>query len=328
MFVKFRCSECTQKLRIDAKFAGKLINCVRCGAKQKVPPETSSEFLEETQKPPIAFAEFHESPDEDSANKAHEELKEDWRSKKLPAGSIHFSEAEPEQEPDSEPSPEPVPESELLESPREPASPVADEPFGPDVRLGQIESIDGGEEEGGEQERFETEPVESAHGEVERVEEPAAEVHAEPSLIPPAKPLDVEEMVDMTAMVDIVFFLLIFFLVTSMHALDSTIPMPVPEADKSGAKQPTSVTEIDADDSYIVVRIDKNDKITVEGAEVRNERDLMLKLKDLRLQPSRPEKMLVVGHGDATHGTAVMVLDVGRDLGIDQVKLSVKDEEE
>ena len=194
--------------------------------------------------------------------------------------------------------------------------------------MGQIESIDGGEEEGGEQERFETEPVESAHGEVERVEEPAAEVHAEPSLIPPAKPLDVEEMVDMTAMVDIVFFLLIFFLVTSMHALDSTIPMPVPEADKSGAKQPTSVTEIDADDSYIVVRIDKNDKITVEGAEVRIERDLMLKLKDLRLQPSRPEKMLVVGHGDATHGTAVMVLDVGRDLGIDQVKLSVKDEEE
>src|SRR4029077_15705208 len=99
-----------------------------------------------------------------------------------------------------------------------------------------------------------------------------AVAHAEPSMVPPAKKLDVEEMIDMTAMVDIVFFLLIFFLVTSMHALDSTIPMPAPDPQKGAAREPRSVAAIEADDSYVVVHIDRNDKIVVEGSEVRTDR--------------------------------------------------------
>ena len=51
-------------------------------------------------------------------------------------------------------------------------------------------------------------------------------------------------------------------------------------------------------------------------------------LRDLRASASRPDKMLVVGHGDASHGTVVMVLDTGRDLGMDQVRLAVQDERE
>lgn len=134
-------------------------------------------------------------------------------------------------------------------------------------------------------------------------------------------------MIDMTAMVDIVFFLLIFFLVTSMHALDSTIPMPTPDPKKGAAREPSSVTAIDSDDSYVVVRIDRNDKILVEGSEVRSDRDLLFKLRDLRLGSAHPEKLLVVGHGDATHGTVVMVLDAGRELGMEQVRLTMQDEE-
>ena len=175
----------------------------------------------------------------------------------------------------------------------------------------------------------ETGPEEIRPGEIQPVPRtrrvvPAA--HAESSLVPPFKKLDVEELIDMTAMVDIVFFLLIFFLVTSMHALDSTIPMPAPDPQKGAAREPRSVATIDADDSYIVVRIDRNDKISVEGSEVRSDRDLIFKLRDLRLGAAHPEKLLVVGHGDATHGTVVMVLDAGRELGMDQVRLTVQDE--
>src|SRR5688572_726893 len=39
----------------------------------------------------------------------------------------------------------------------------------------------------------------------------------------PAAHKEEEEMIDMTAMVDIVFFLLIFFLVTSLHSLQASI---------------------------------------------------------------------------------------------------------
>ena len=48
----------------------------------------------------------------------------------------------------------------------------------------------------------------------------------EPPLVKMSPSIDHEDLIDMTAMVDIVFFLLIFFLVTSMQSLDSASPLP------------------------------------------------------------------------------------------------------
>ena len=39
-----------------------------------------------------------------------------------------------------------------------------------------------------------------------------------------------KDLIDMTAMVDIVFFLLIFFLVTSMQSIEAVINLPSPQA--------------------------------------------------------------------------------------------------
>src|SRR5262245_17943939 len=44
-----------------------------------------------------------------------------------------------------------------------------------------------------------------------------------------------EDLIDMTAMVDIVFFLLIFFMVTSMQAIESVIGLPTPQAQASSS---------------------------------------------------------------------------------------------
>ena len=52
-----------------------------------------------------------------------------------------------------------------------------------------------------------------------------------------------EDLVDMTAMVDIVFFLLIFFMVTSMQGTFSSIRMPAPDSEsiaKTGKKSISS----------------------------------------------------------------------------------------
>ncbi len=46
----------------------------------------------------------------------------------------------------------------------------------------------------------------------------------------------VEDLVDMTAMVDIVFFVLIFFMVTSMQGVFSSISLPAPTRRKSPLK--------------------------------------------------------------------------------------------
>ena len=52
MPITFRCSDCTQKLRIEDEFAGKRVACVRCGSKQRVPLVSSPEFSQAAIAPP------------------------------------------------------------------------------------------------------------------------------------------------------------------------------------------------------------------------------------------------------------------------------------
>ena len=335
MPITFRCSDCTQKLRIEDDFAGKRVACVRCGSKQRVPQVSSPEFSQPAAAPrepaPPTPPPPERQPREQKSTRRPAARREPLKQESPRHAPIWFEPAPPEaNEPPVEPEP-PQPEPFLSE-------PAVVEPA----------VVEPGVEEPGVEEPAVSEPAllkptgltqmtpEATRSEAIRPERTVpvsrgrrvAAARRESPLVPPFKKLDVEELIDMTAMVDIVFFLLIFFLVTSMHALDSTIPMPAPDPKKGAASEPRSVAAIDADDSYVVVRIDRNDKISVEGSEVRSDRDLLFKLRDLRLGSAHPEKLLVVGHGDATHGTVVMVLDAGRELGMDQVKLTVQDEAE
>jgi biopolymer transport protein ExbD len=132
------------------------------------------------------------------------------------------------------------------------------------------------------------------------------------------------DLVDMTAMVDIVFFLLMFFLVTSLQALSASIPMPVPESQQAA---PVAPQPGDAD-NVITVNIDEMDRVWVDGEEIANEHDLVAKLYELREGPGSPDELLIVGDGNATHGTAVMVHDSGNEVGISLIRLAIQVEAE
>src|SRR5205807_7255107 len=88
----------------------------------------------------------------------------------------------------------------------------------------------------------------------------------EPPLIlpPPSHP---EDLIDMTAMVDIVFFLLIFFMVTSLQALEAVMNMPTPQSAEGGAATSRSVADLENDPNYITVRIEDDDSIWVEDTQ-------------------------------------------------------------
>lgn len=151
----------------------------------------------------------------------------------------------------------------------------------------------------------------------------------EAGLLPESEKIDFEELIDMTAMVDIVFFLLIFFLTTAMQTMHSALPMPQPNPQAGGsAAEPTDIESMEGDDDYIKVTIDKTNAIQVAGDYVQGPDELLLKIRALRDEPPHPKKMLVQGHGDATHGTMVMVLDAGYDAGIESIKMAVSDQEE
>lgn len=141
----------------------------------------------------------------------------------------------------------------------------------------------------------------------------------------PQAPIDHEELIDMTAMVDIVFFLLIFFLVTSMSGLQSSMPMPNPEAQSGGGggRENKTLTDYEEDPDYVVVKINRENGLDLDGIAVDDVLQLVQKLKQRRGSGSAPTTLLVVGHPDAFHGTAVAVMDAGYDAGLERVRLTV-----
>jgi biopolymer transport protein ExbD len=150
--------------------------------------------------------------------------------------------------------------------------------------------------------------------------------HAAPFAPPqPNRPI-FEDLVDMTAMVDIVFFLLIFFMVTNMQDVFSSIAMPPPNPQKAASQGRRSMSDFEKDTEYIIVRIDRDNTIWLDGAEVPSEQDLLMQLRSAREGAAVPNKMLVLGSGDAKHGTVVMVLDAGNHVGMEEVQLAVEEE--
>ncbi len=129
------------------------------------------------------------------------------------------------------------------------------------------------------------------------------------------------DLIDMTAMVDIVFFLLIFFMVTSMAPLEAVINLPTPEA-SNAASSVQAAPDIANDPGYVVVTIDADDAVWVEDEEAMSEQDLRAKLRTALRNGDR-EGILINGAGDATHGKFVMVLDAGADAGIKELLFSV-----
>lgn len=148
-------------------------------------------------------------------------------------------------------------------------------------------------------------------------------------LIRPPRALAEGEGIDMTAMVDIVFFLLIFFLVTSMHSLQASMEMPPPEA-QEGASARRSVTDYEQDQDYVIVRIDPDDTVWVENAEAPSPQEMLAKLREAkkeRADAGKSTKLLVLASADAHHGTVVTVLDAGNEAGMERLRLAMEDDE-
>jgi biopolymer transport protein ExbD len=135
-----------------------------------------------------------------------------------------------------------------------------------------------------------------------------------------------KDLIDMTAMVDIVFFLLIFFLVTSMQSIEAVINLPAPETPAS-APDVQAVPDIANDPNYVVVTIDENDAIFVDEEEALGEMDLRSKLRTAHQEHDKNGLMINCA-ADSTHGKFVMVLDAGADAGMTDIKFSVPRKEE
>lgn len=136
-----------------------------------------------------------------------------------------------------------------------------------------------------------------------------------------ARPHEEEgEMIDMTAMVDIVFFLLIFFLVTSVQSIQASLEMPTPDPEENATQGRVTMESLETNDENIMLRIDKDNTVWVNDSEAPTRQEVIAKLREAREDGS--STLIVMASGDCRHETVVMALDAGAAAGIDDVRLS------
>ena len=121
---------------------------------------------------------------------------------------------------------------------------------------------------------------------------------------------ETELEVNMTPLIDIVFLLLIFFLVTTQFADQKQLPIELPGA-STGADQPKA--------QILTITVTKDSTYALNGKEIA--------LESLKTEMTTKYKgaaeLVVRADTKATHGAVTTVLDLARKAGIKKFGIAV-----
>lgn len=121
-----------------------------------------------------------------------------------------------------------------------------------------------------------------------------------------------EAQIDMTSMLDIVFIMLIFFIVTSSFVRESGVEVNRPEAANSITQKDTS----------IFVAVTSDNQIYIDKRVVDQER-VQPALQQLIVE--QPNASLVIQADKlAFNGTVIAVMDAAKSAGISQIALATE----
>jgi len=125
---------------------------------------------------------------------------------------------------------------------------------------------------------------------------------------------DDETQVDMTPMLDIVFIMLIFFIVTTSFVKESGLNLTRPDPNQSDQKPQ------DKKKKNIFVKIDQADRITMDGQDV-DIRAVRARIEQKRAQ--NPEAIAIIGvNAKSTTNTLIEVVNAAREAGVDKVSVN------
>lgn len=115
-----------------------------------------------------------------------------------------------------------------------------------------------------------------------------------------------DEKINITPMLDVVFIMLIFFIVTATFVKEIGLSLNQPEDDKPQT--------IDPDKKSIVVRITSRDRIIISQRDVAFD---AVRANIERLHAENPEAPVIIQpHDDATVNTITHVMDSARLAGV------------
>ena len=120
-----------------------------------------------------------------------------------------------------------------------------------------------------------------------------------------------EGEIDLTPMLDVVFIMLIFFIVTATFVKEIGLDVNSPDKNQNVK---------DADKQSIVVQITNRDRIRIRGRDV-DVRAVRANIE--RLHAENPEAPVVVQpHPDSTTNTMIQVMDAARQAGVYNVSIA------
>ncbi len=133
---------------------------------------------------------------------------------------------------------------------------------------------------------------------------------------------------DMTPMVDVVFLLLIFFMVTASFTLQKSIEQP-----PSKIEDPSTnvVDEPEDEDDYVEVIIDQTNTYYVtsrdaEEVEAPSDREMRDRMRDAKMTTGAP-RLIIRAHVDSLHKNVVKVWDAGNSMGFESIEMRTTDED-
>lgn len=122
--------------------------------------------------------------------------------------------------------------------------------------------------------------------------------------------------VPLTSLIDIVFLLLVYFLLTTNFLTEEGIDIKLPEASASKEHEKSELT----------IYVDKKGRIFFEHVEVTLE-ELENKLKDA-ISKTKDQMVIVKADREVVIGTAVKVMDMAKRLGAKKLGLATERPEE
>lgn len=126
---------------------------------------------------------------------------------------------------------------------------------------------------------------------------------------------------DLIPMVDCVFLLLVFYMITASYALQKTIEMGKPAAEKKGAMASVQTID-DTAQSSVIVQIDARNRISVDDVPLDSVAGLPDRLR-AKMNGEQKNELVIEADPRALHETIVAVVDAAHDLQFQHVRMAL-----
>jgi len=131
------------------------------------------------------------------------------------------------------------------------------------------------------------------------------------------KPRDLESAgVDLTPLIDVVFLLLIFFMVSTTFQKESELAIELPKASATATPSP---------DTAIEISVDAKGVFFVNGRQLVNtQAETLRKALNQAMDGQRSKPLVIIADGKSTVQSQMTILDVAQQLGLSRIRFATQ----